>query len=152
MIPKRGTSIPLAFVALLAVLPTALQAQKLDKKLGRAYWNIFPRGGDSRIPSDVPMTLMMTDSTLELRWKNSRDEAADYVIPIRMITELSGRSNRLNMGLTNWASGEASITIAYDTENDAEAPLFKTDVGDSAQITARIRFRMRKLGMLSAGQ
>ncbi len=147
MVFRHRKVLPIAFVAITVLVPSVLMAQKIDKKSGRPYWNVFPRGGDSQLPSDIPMTLMMTDSTLELRWKSSRDEPADYVIPIRMIVETSGRSNRVGGSLTNWASGEESITIVYEHEKDAEAPLFKTDVGDSAQIAARIRFRMRKLGI-----
>ena len=137
----------LRVLALALVVAAPLSAQTVDKA-GREYWLIGYRGGDSHLKNAAGAgSLMLTDSTVRLYFKSTKYEAPDYEIPIRAITELSGRSNRVGASLTNWASGEESITIVYDGDHDAEAPVFKTDGGESAQILARIRSRMRKLGV-----
>jgi hypothetical protein len=139
------------FTSLAACVATPAIAQKTDKA-GHQYWEVFYRGGDSHLSVGGLITMMLDDSTVLFYWKSSRYEAPDFTIRIRAIRELSGRSNRVGASLTNWASGDEAITITYDGDKDAEAPVFKTDGGDSGQILARIRARMRKLGMLGADQ
>ncbi|MEI2721907.1 MAG: hypothetical protein V9E87_17620 [Gemmatimonadales bacterium] len=129
------------------IIPAALSAQKQDKA-GHEYWNITYRGGDSRIGgSDLVGKLFLTDSTVRLYFNSDKYDAPDFEIPIRSITNFTGTNNRVGASLTNWASGDETISLAYDHDKDAEAPVFKTPGSESAQILARIRYRMRKLGV-----
>lgn len=142
------TSSALAIVIIIAsVVPTGLSAQKKDKA-DREYWNITYRGGDSRIGgSDLIGKLFLTDSTVRLYFASDKYDLPDFEIPIRSITNFTGTNNRVGASLTNWASGDETISLVYDHEKDAEAPAFKTPGSESGQILARIRYRMRKLGM-----
>ena len=131
-----------------SLVPTGLSAQKKDKA-DHEYWNITYRGGDSRIGGgNLTGRLFLTDSTVRLYFGSDKYDSPDFEIQIRSITNFVGSNNRVGASLTNWASGDETITLAYENEKDAEAPVFNTPGSESAQILARIRFRMRKLGML----
>jgi hypothetical protein len=142
---RASQTVRISLLLLLGAAPLA--GQSVDKN-GREYWLVGYRGGDSHMTNGTGAgSLILTDSTIRLYFKSNKYDSPDLEIPMRAISELSGRSNRVGASLTNWASGDESITIVYDGDHDAEAPVLKTDGGESAQILARIRRRMRKLGV-----
>lgn len=138
--------VALLVIASFGAAPLGAQSSSPGKGV---FWDVEYRGGDSHIKSSEVGSIMLTDSTVEFYKANGR--VPMLVIPIVKISAISGRSNRIGASLTNWASGDESLTITYDGSNDAEAPVFKTGGSETAQIEARIRYRMRKLGVAGEG-
>jgi len=83
-------------------------------------------------------------------------DAAQMVIPYRKMTDVSGATERhgasvgSKMLLGAFASErrDESVTIAFDSETSAEAPVFQTKEHESAQLVAKIKFKLRKLGLI----
>jgi hypothetical protein len=112
--------------------------------------------------------LVLTDSALEYHecWtyecQKSKNQAyqpsAAIVMPYRKMTDVGGATerhgasvgSRIALGAFASERRDELVTIAFDAESAAEAPVFKTKEHESAQLIAKIRFHLRKMGLLPA--
>lgn len=111
--------------------------------------------------------LVLADSALEyhecfvIGCSKNRDgraiqDAAQMVIPYRKMTDVSGATerhgasvgSRFLLGSLASERRDESVTIAFDSETSAEAPVFQTKEHESAQLVAKIKFKLRKLGLI----
>lgn len=127
------------------------------------------RGGLSGYKPPHTGWLVLADSALEYHecWyfdctpKNGSRIRPDaqITIPWRKMVETAGAADRKGPGLAGkvafgfLASGtrDELVTISYETESTAEAPVFRTKDNESAQLIAKIKFHLRKLGLIASG-
>ncbi len=134
-------------VVLLGLLVAAapLSAQEIIQKVryqgGHAAW-----GED-----EIRGSLAIGDSALVFVDKDGRRE---LVIPLLRVTELGTQVQRkeasvgskLLFGGLARSRQEEFITVSFESEEDAEAVVFRFEPKTSASALAKIRFRMKKLG------
>lgn len=124
------------------------------------------QGGLSGYKAPHTGWLVLTDSAVEyheclLMGCPKKDGAViqaapQFVMPYRKMTDVGGVTerhgasvgSRIALGAFASERRDELVTIAFDGANTAEAPVFKTREHESAQLVAKIRFHLRKLGML----
>lgn len=166
------------FWALAAVASMAVTAHAQSPLVvSRDGWEAFPwveyQGGDATQPTKRRGMLVLTDSTLSLhkcRFEYCDDhrkhtelpfeEKPLYTIQLRSIKEVTSSSqvrgpsagSRLALGLLAGDRTEEMVGIVYESASSAEAPVFKTQKAQSAAVEAKLRFRLKKIGVtLSPG-
>jgi hypothetical protein len=151
--------LPLLF--LFAALPLAAQAAP------EHFENVDYIGGHSGYKPTHTGWLILTDTAVEYhecfyagcqQEKNGSKIQADaqMIIPYKKMTDVGGATERhgASVGSRMLIGGLASerrdelVTIAFDAETTAEAPVFKTKEHESAQLVAKIKFHLRKLGLV----
>lgn len=157
----------LQVLTLLLTLPAALNAQ--PPIMTGPGWEGFPhveyQGGDATQMKKLEGILVLTDSTVALHQcvyectsKGGRAAFFPtplYVIRLRTITVVNSASAaRVQDGerpileaLLDPASAD-DLLIVYETEQNAEAPHFRAQKTQSAAIEAKIRFRLKKMGIV----
>lgn len=149
-------------LALTTALPLAAQAPP------EHFEQIEYQGGYTGYKAPHTGWLVLTDSAVEyheclLMGCQKKDgaiiqAAAQLVMPYRKMTDVGGATerhgasvgSRIALGAFASERRDELVTIAFDGENTAEAPVFKTKEHESAQLTAKIRFHLRKLGLLAS--
>ena len=140
--------------------------------IARDGWEAFPeveyQGGDATKPKKMYGMIVLTDSTIALhrcRWQYCEDDRKEvktpflpeplYLIPLRRIQEISASSqvrgpsvgSRIAFGLLAGDQKQEFVGLVYETESSAEAPVFRTLKTQSGAIEAKVRFRLKKLGV-----
>lgn len=134
-------------------------------------WEAFPgvyyQGGDATHPKKQYGMLVLTDSTIALHQcavLMTCDEPkkgvpfkspALYTIQLSSLKQIVSSSRvrsadamgKLFLGGLASDRPEDFIGLVYETATSVEAPLFKTAKAHSAAIDAKIRFRLKKLGI-----
>ena len=137
------------------LLPGRLVSQTADTVANTVRFEVQYRGGHSGVKGSHDGVLILTDSAALFILRTNLGGDPALVIPYRKITDIGGIGDRkgasvgakLLFGGFAQSSKDELVTVAYDDVTDAEAPVFKTKSNESAQLIAKIRFRMRKLGM-----
>jgi hypothetical protein len=146
--------VPAILLLLLALLvPTGrsgrLAAQEIIQKVryqgGHAAWGEKEIRGAMAI-GDTSLTFQDEDGTQGL------------TIPLRKVTDIGSQTQRkeasvgskLLFGGLARSRQEEFLTITYDGTNDAEAVVFRFEPKTSANALAKIKFRLRKLGVAAA--
>lgn len=83
---------------------------------------------------------------------------AQVTMPYRKMTDVAGATERhgpsvgskMLIGAFASERRDELVTVAFDSENSAEAPVFTTKEHESAQLLAKIRFKLRKMGLVPA--
>ncbi len=155
--------------ALLLALSASAPLGAQDVIVGEGYEG-FPmvdyKGGDSRFKKKGYGILVLTDSTLAFyncAWtscmkKNDlyfKPEGIIWSVPLTRIRSLSSNSqnrgasvgNRVLFGALASDTNEELFAFTHDTDTSAEAPVFKTPRHMSLAMEAKVRFRLRKLGI-----
>lgn len=140
----------LALVAALtgtAAMPAAAQdiVQKVRYQGGHGPWG----------EEEIRGALVIGDTALVFQDKDGRRE---LVIPMTRITDLGTQTQRkeasvgskLLFGGLARSRQEEFITVSYELPDDAEAVVFRFEPKTSAAALAKIRFRMKKLGVAAA--
>lgn len=158
--------VPLVSVALFAT-PAVLQSQDI---LVRDGYEAFPmvdyQGGDARFKKKGTGVLVLTDSTLAFyncSWGYCEDHKGRmfepkgliWSVPLNKITSVSVSSQnrgasvtgRVLFGALATDSNAEYFAFAHDTETSAEAPVFRTPKTMSGALDAKVRFKLRKLGI-----
>jgi hypothetical protein len=144
--------------------------------IARDGWEAFPNveylGGDATQPKRLRGMLVLTDSTISLHQcevstcNDLKSKPAFKPIPIYTIrlSTLKGVQNAAQqkgagLGEKILVGGLLSdqkvgtVVLTYESTSSAEAPVFKTDEAHGAALEAKIRFRLKKLGIeLPAGK
>lgn len=140
--------------------------------IARDGWEAFPvveyQGGDATQPKKRAGMLVLTDSTLALHecyWTGCYDFKKQekppfraeplYLIPLRAVREVSASSqvrgpstsSRIAWGMLASDRTEEFVGLVYESASSAEAPVFKTMKSQSGAIEAKVRFRLKKLGV-----
>ncbi len=141
-----------------------------DMVIERDGWEAFPfvqyQGGVGSMSKKVTGVLVLTDSTIALhecavsscsddKKKGVFKETALLVVQLKSIQEVSSSTQvrgptvgaRLAFGLLAGDRTEEYFGVAFETATTAEAPIFKTRKTQAAMIDAKIRFRLKKLGL-----
>jgi hypothetical protein len=150
-----------------SILPIKVGAQRILSVDGRdEFQNVEYVGGDATQQKSRSGWLVVTDSTLSIHRcrlsgclphdKNRYyEEVPDYQIPLRTITEVTSSSqvrgpstgSRIALGVFAGDRSEEFVGIIYETESSAEAPVFRTKQAQSAALEAKLRFRLKRLGV-----
>lgn len=155
---------------LLAAIHTT-QAQLPAVVAGEGY-EAFPRvqyqGGHSAFPRAAWGVLVLRDSTISFHECGdglhctsaamSRElfkEPARFTVRLRDLRELSaqtrtrspGVGRRIMFGALANDRNDELLAFAFDGESTAEAPVFKTLPTQAGAIEAKMRFRLRRLGV-----
>lgn len=101
---------------------------------------------------EIRGTLLIGDSTLLFR---DDDKKRSLEIPIRKITDIGNQTQRkeasvgskLLFGSLARSRQEEFLAISYELPDNAEAVIFRFEPNTSAAVLAKIKFRMKKLGM-----
>lgn len=161
-----------ALVSLLALsMPSHLFAQQAI--IARGGWEAFPnveyQGGDATQPKRLQGMLVLTDSTIALHacaWVSCGPVPNDtskppfaakalFTIALRDIKDVSsvsqvrgpGVGDKIALGMLAGDRTEEAVGIVYETATSAEAPFFKTLKTHANAVEAKIRFRLKKLGI-----
>lgn len=128
-----------------------------------AFRGVEYRGGDAAFTKKKLGALVLTDTMISFyECENSgcympkagapHKGPPIFEIPIRNIT--TAISSTLSIGdqfFGNAALGKdeliESVVISYETTKTGEAPMFKTQLSQSASIVAKINFRRKKMGL-----
>jgi hypothetical protein len=111
--------------------------------------------------------LVLTDSTLSLHACGRQfcathkdlplyDSIPYFTIPLRSITDVSSSTqvrgpstgSKIAFGLLAGDRKEEFVGLVYETATSAEAPIFKTQKAQASALEAKIRFRLKKLGIV----
>lgn len=101
---------------------------------------------------EIRGTLLIGDSSLVFE---DDDKKQSLEIPILKITEIGNQTQRkeasvgskLLFGSLARSRQEEFLAISYDLPDNAEAVIFRFEKNTSAAALAKIKFRMKKLGM-----
>lgn len=133
-------------------------------------WEAFPnveyQGGDATQPKKRAGMLVLTDSTLafyECTWggcitdkKQSMIRGpAIFMVALKSVTDASSSNQvrgstmggKLLLGGLAGDRTEEFFGFVYESKNSAESPVFKTMKSQSGAIEAKIKFRLKKLGV-----
>lgn len=134
-----------------------------------AGWEAFPeiyyQGGDASQPKKRNGMLVLTDSALAFYEcaktaclpngsKSMIRGDAWWTVPLKSMKEIrasnrasgSMSDSRLLLGLGGDRNDDM-IGFVYETSSSAEAPIFKTRNAQAAAIEAKVKFRLKKLGV-----
>lgn len=136
-----------AMLSLAIVFAGSLHAQDVIKKVrykgGHAAWG----------EEEIRGILVIGDSILTFRQDNDKESTLD--IPLRKVTDISSQTQRkeasvgskLLFGGLARSRQEEFVAVSYDLPDNAEAIIFRFEPNTSAAALAKIKFRMRKLGV-----
>lgn len=133
-------------------------------------WEAFPevyyRGGDATQAKKRYGMLVLTDSTLALyectvsycgsdEKKSMIRGRAFWEIRLTSIKEISASTlfkgtsmgSKFMLGALAGDGSEELVGVVYETDASAEAPVFKTRKAQAAAIEAKLKFRLKKLGI-----
>jgi hypothetical protein len=133
---------------------------------GFEAFNVEYQGGDATHSKKRWGMLVITDSTVgfyECLWsgcladkkKSMIKEPPIWLIPLEYVKEVSS-SNQVRGatvgGKLMWGSlagdrTEEFVGLVYESETNAEAPIFKTRTAQSGAVEAKIRFRLKRKGI-----
>jgi hypothetical protein len=151
----------------LAAIPGDLAAQMIVAVDGRdEFQRVEYVGGDASQPKKEYGWLVLTDSTIAIhgcpqvacphdKKRRYYREEPEYTVHLRHITEVTSSSqvrgpstgSRLALGFLAGDRTEEFVGLVYETENAVEAPVFKTQRAQSAALEAKIKFRLKRLGV-----
>ncbi len=158
-------------LAAASLLLFAVSAHAQGAIIARDGWEAFPmvayQGGDSTQAKKLaPMMLVLDDTSLSLHecnydyCKERKDKApfrkeAKFSIPLTSITGLNGSSRvrgadtagKVFLGGLASDRAEDFISIVYETASSAEAPVFKTEKAIAGAIDAKLRYRLKRIGV-----
>lgn len=145
------------YAAILLMLTAASQLAGQSKDaVPEISFGVDYRGGDSDLKPVKYGRLVLTDTTIVfLEQHNDGKKPPLFVIPIKGITSVgsamdhrvAGTGQKLLIGSLASGTNDETVTIAFDGATDAQAPLFNIDAGRSAEFVAKVKFRMKKLGV-----
>lgn len=150
------------FCALL--IPNLLGAQRLSTVIVGDGWEAFRGveyiGGDGALRDKKLGAIVITDSSVafhqcqnsgcyEEKGKPPFKGPPILFIPLKAITQIAAsdkvRGNAIM--LESKDRTEEFVSVAYETDKSAEAPVFETQQAQSLAIVAKINFRRKKLGL-----
>lgn len=156
-------------VSVLLVLAWASPAFGQDiiqRPEGELYPGVEYLGGDATQPRKRFGALLLTDSTISLhkcKLQNCQaqygevdyERTAYFTIALRTLRDVSSVSqvrgpsatSRIAFGLLAGDRTEEMLGVVYQSEADAEAPVFQLRKATSGALEAKIRFRLEKLGV-----
>jgi hypothetical protein len=158
-------------IALAFLIPAIASAQR--PIIARDGWEAFPFsqyiGGDATQPKPfkgIRYMLVLTDSAIAFHEcvvyeclaqsdKVPFKPTPVFSIPLRQIKEIASSSQvrgagfgaKLAVGMLAGDRTEEHVGIVYETETSAEAPVFQVDKTHANAIEAKVRFRLKKLGI-----
>lgn len=155
---------------LLLFLPTAgpfAQQQIVARDGYEAFPNVEYRGGDATQPKRLYGYLVLTDSTIALHpcFSGSRcledkkkglfEPTPYFTIRLSTLKAIQNSASEKGAGIGeklligNLAGGqkEGIVALTYETATSVEAPVFKTDEAHGVALEAKLRFRLKKLGI-----
>lgn len=157
----------LTVVAVCALAPSVRAQDIIVRDVYEAIPKVEYRGGDASHPEKLFGVLKLTDSTLSLHsCKRLRCQPVDgevewdyrplLVVDLRSVREVStsaqvrapGVASRIAWGMFAPDRSEEFVGLVYETATSVEAPVFKVPKTTSAAIEAKVRFRLRKLGVV----
>jgi|688.fasta_scaffold317193_2 hypothetical protein len=140
-------------------------------------WEAFPnveyQGGDARFNKKTVGILVMTDSSVafyECAFKTARidlpcgshrtktmiKEPALWLVTLKAITEVNSSTQvrpastgeKFMIGILASDRAEEFFGFAHETASSAEAPIFKTQKTQASALEAKLRFRLKKAGVV----
>lgn len=169
---KRAVLVAQAVSVAASALVTAPITAQPPVAIARDGWEAFPQveyvGGDASQPKKRAGMLVLTDSSLAMHpcvWDGCYDHIKQqklpykpepyYIIPLKGISEVSSSSQvrgpsvggRIAWGVLATDRTEELFGLVYETATSAEAPVFKTMKAQAGAIEAKVRFRLKKLGL-----
>lgn len=135
------------FLSVTSFLGEHLQAQDVIKKVrykgGHTGWG----------EEEIRGVLIIGDSVLTFRQDDDKDARLD--IPLRKVTDISTQTQRkeasvgskLLFGSLARSRQEEFVAVSYDLPDNAEAIIFRFEANTSAAAIAKVKFRMRKMGV-----
>lgn len=165
----KKTMVAVVFAAVLAA-PKSLHAQRIYVKDGwEAFPNVEYQGGDATQPKRLQGMLVLTDSTIALHpcaWVSCGPVPNDttkppfapkpfFTIRLSELKEVASSSDvrgpsagaKLMVGALAGDRKDEFVGLVYETSSRAEAPTFRTEKTHANAIEAKIRFRLKKLGI-----
>lgn len=153
-----------AMLVFAAQTPLAAQTGAMFSKNGwDGFLDVQYQGGDASQPKRKTGMLVLTDSALifyDCPWDCEQDakkrkdfwEAPAFRIAYRGITNAkasTGTADHAGLGMPLLFSDKSSdyITVVYESATSVESPVFKTKRAMAGAIEAKMRFRMKKLGL-----
>lgn len=136
----------IAVAALLSLPLSPVSAQEIIEKVrykgGHAGWG----------EREIRGTMILDDSTVTFE---DRDGRRALTLPIVGITDIERQTQRkeasvgskLLFGELARTRQEEFVTLSYETPDDAGAIVFRFEPHTSAGMVAKLRYRMRQLGM-----
>ena len=166
----RIVSIVAAAMVSFATVSAGAQQPILTGKGWEAFPNVDYQGGDATQPKRLLQgMLVLTDSTIALHacaWVNCTPPRDTTKLPfvekpyftIRLAdikevassSEVRGPSTASRIMIGGALAGdrkEELFGLVYETAASAEAPVFRTQQHQSGAVEAKIRFRLKKLGI-----
>lgn len=163
----RSTLLAGLLMSALAVAPERAVAQEM---LAVDGWEGFPmveyKGGDAAYRKKGFGMLVLTDSTIAFYecitlscGKTKRgyfeDKGLIWSHPIKSVTDVSSSSQnkgasltgRVMFGVLATDNNEEYFGFTYETDKTAESPVFKVPKTFSGAMEAKLKFRMKKLGV-----
>lgn len=164
---NRMARVGLLTITCAVLAGTSISAQKIIAKEGREeFEGVEYVGGDATHPKKVSGWLVLKDSTLSIHkcirdcqasdTKPYYDSLPDYQFELRSVTSVTSSSDvrGASVGSKMLFGGLAGdrkqefVLVRYENDRSAEAPYFKTKKSQSASLEAKIRFRLKKLGVV----
>lgn len=160
-----------SFCSLLLLVPVVVSSQPYSGPsiLVRDGWEGFPaveyQGGDGTMPKKRTGMLVLTDSTLgfyscpyDCEHDSKKPKFFDkpiFRLPLASVKEVSSSSqvrgatfgSKLMLGAFAGDRTEEFFGFVYESSTSAEAPVFKTMKAQSGAIEAKVKFRLKKLGL-----
>lgn len=132
------------------------QTKPLEPGSYEVFGEVRYLGGSARVSKVTSGVLVVTDTALLfVEYRNHREVKDDplIVIPLRNITRLVWSADRhegpvferLMLGRLANSQRDELVAVAYDADETAEAPVFKTKAHESATLMAKIRARLKRL-------
>lgn len=131
-----------------------------------AFSGVYYEGGDATQPKRLLGMLVLTDSTIALHpcviqqcYDTKKGapfrEPPFFSIPLTSIKDIVSSSRvrgadtmgKVFLGGLASDRPEDFVALVYETKSSVEAPLFKTAKAQSAAIDAKLRFRLKRLGV-----
>lgn len=138
--------------------------------IARDGWEAFPeveyQGGDTTQPKKRTGMLVLTDTTLALH-KCRKEYCKDtkgkvpfkdppyFTVLLSTLTAVDSSSqvrgpstgDRIAWGGLAMDHTDEFVGLVYETPTNVQAPIFRTEKAQSAALAAKIRFRLKKLGI-----
>lgn len=140
-----------SFVLLVVLVTTLIAAQPLLAQ-DRIPKVRYKGGHEGWGEEEIRGILLIGDSTVTFR---DDDKKRTLEIPILKITDIGNQTQRkeasvgskLLFGSLARSRQEEFLAISYELPDNAEAVIFRFEPNTSAAVLAKIKFRMKKLGM-----
>lgn len=144
-----------SIAAAMLLLPALAGAVRAQDTIPQVQY----RGGSSTVKKRVSAfgVIVLTDSALQfIAYRDPNSTRLELkpmiVIPLDSLTDFSTAAGHRAAGADSTATDEGVdlVTLVYDTETSAEAPVFKLTDNMGGALLAKIKVRLRKLGLLPA--